>query len=469
MTSERAESSQTATAKVRMAAADGKSIVHPFSDLREQASATPKILASARGVIVTDTEGKDYIDAGAGLWCVNVGYGRAEIAEAMAEQSRRLSYSSCFGGFSNEPMIELAKKLLVLAPNSMSKVLFNNSGSEANDAQIKIVRLYNNLRGLPNKKKIISRHGAYHGSSIGSGSLTGHPVVHRNFDLPMEGFLHADAPDFFRRQNRDLSEEGFCAQLVESLEKLILMQGPESVAAFIAEPVMGSCGVIIPPIGYFDAVQQLLDRYDILLIVDEVITGFGRLGKWFGSELFGLKPDLMTCAKGLTSGYFPMSACMIGEKVWDVLTDTGNAAGVFGHGFTSAGHPVAAEVALKNLEILEREHLLENATVTGMYLLSQLRAKLGDHPLVGDIRGIGMMCGVELDADRSTHRAFADPQMMGPHFSHCCWQEGLMVRGGHGKVMAALAPPLTLNVAEADEIVACIGRALDRFTSHIGS
>jgi L-2,4-diaminobutyrate transaminase len=440
--------------------------MHPFSNLAEQAHAPPRILVSASGVKMTDVNGKEYIDAGSGLWCVNIGYGRDEIADVMAEQSRRLSYALCFGANSNEPLIELSEKLLALAPKSMSKVLFNNSGSEANDAQIKIVRSYNNLRGLP-KKKIISRHGAYHGSSIGSGSLTGHPVVHRHFDLPIDGILHVEAPDFFRRQNRSLSETEFCRYLVSNLEKTISVEGPETIAAFIAEPIMGSCGVIMPPVGYFEAVQDLLRRHDILFIADEVITGFGRLGAWFGGNVLGIEPDLITCAKGMTSGYFPMSACLISAKVWEVLTADARLAGIFGHGFTTAGHPVGAAVALKNLEILERERLLANATTTGEYLLNRLHQRLGDHPLVGDIRGMGMMCGVELDADKATHTPFADHQSIAGLFSNSCMEEGLMVRGGHGKVMAALAPPLTLTQSEADEIVTRLGRALDRLTEHL--
>jgi len=444
-----------------LASVDRRAVMHPFSNLAEQAKGEPRILTDAKGVFVRTADGREYLDAGSGLWCVNVGYGRDEIADVMADQSRRLSYASCFGGFSNESLIELSERLLSLAPKTMSKVLFNNSGSEANDAQIKIVRLYNNLRGLPKKKKIISRHGAYHGASIGAGSLTGHPAVHRNFDLPMDGIFHVDAPDYFRRPDPSLSMDDFCAQLVRDLENTIQREGPETVAAFIAEPVMGSCGVIIPPSGYFRAVQDVLQRYDVLLIADEVITAFGRLGAWFGSDLMGMTPDLMTCAKGITSGYFPMSACLVGSKVWDVLIADSAAAGIFGHGFTTAGHPVGAAVALKNLEIIERENLLLNASRNGEYLLRQLRARLSDHPLVGDVRVMGMMCGVELDADKATHMPFTDWQAKASAFSNCCWEAGLMVRGGHGKVMAALAPPLILTTGEADEIVTRMERALE--------
>ena len=450
-----------------LASGDNDSLMHPFSNLAEQQKAAPRILQSASGVMVTDIDGKEYLDAGSGLWCVNVGYGRTEIAEVMAAESVKLSYAMSFGSCSNETLIALAEKLLSLAPRAMSKVLFNNSGSEANDAQIKIVRAYNNLRGLAGKKKIISRHGAYHGSTLGSGSLTGHPVVHRHFDLPMDGIVHVEAPDYFRRRRAEQSEPQFCQELLDDLERAILREGPESVAAFIAEPIMGSCGVIMPPAGYFDGVQAILRNHDILFIVDEVITGFGRLGEWFGGTAMDLEPDLITCAKGITSGYFPMSAVLVGAKVWDALTSDAALAGIFGHGVTSSGHPVGAAVALKNIEILEREDLLGNASQVGAYLLSELRRCLSDHPLVGNVRGFGMMCGVELDAHKRTRTPFANPSIVAAEFSACCYDEGLMVRGGHGKVMAALAPPLVLTMTEADAIVSRLGNALDRMlTKH---
>jgi L-2,4-diaminobutyrate transaminase len=446
---------------------DRQSVMHPFSALAEQAATNPRILARASGIFVADVHGKEYMDAGSGLWCVNVGYGRSEMAEVMASQSRELSYGMCFSGSSSEPLIRLAARLLQLAPGPMSKVLFNNSGSEANEAQIKIVRAYNNLRGRPLKKKIISRRGAYHGASIAAGSLTGNDVVHRNFDLPITGILHTDSPDYFRRDDRELTSAAFASERAAALDRLIESEGPETVAAFIAEPVMGSCGVIPPPVGYFEAVHAVLKRHDVLVIADEVITAFGRLGHWFGAPCFGLEPDLISCAKGITSGYFPMSACLVNDEVWEVLTSQPEAAGVFGHGFTTAGHPVAAAVALKNIEIIEREGLLENARTVGRYLLEQLRKRLGSHPLVGDIRGFGMMCAVELDADKQSHRPFDHAQAVGSLLSKLCWEQGLLVRGGHGKAMAALAPPLILTPPQADEIITRLQLALDRLAQYL--
>jgi len=458
-----------APAAARLRAQDRRSVMHPFSSLALQQQGKSRVLARAAGVWVWDIDGRDYIDAGSGLWCVNVGYGREELADAMAAQCRQLSYGLSFGSYSNAPMIELAEKLMACAPDGLGKVLFNNSGSEANDANIKIVRLYNNLRGKPDKKKIISRHGGYHGSTIGSGSLTGHPVVHRHFDLPIAGVLHAAAPDYYRRPDPSMTPAQFTDHLLREVEEMIEREGPATIAAFIAEPVMGSCGVIVPPDGYFAGIQRLLERHDILLVVDEVITGFGRLGAWFGSDLLGLRPDLLTCAKGMTSGYFPMSACLIGDKVWEVLTSDAGTAGIFGHGLTTAGHPVGAAVALANIGIIEREGLVAKADECGTYLLSELKRRLGGHTLVGDIRGVGMMCGLELDAVRTTGKPFPDTAAAAAQFSTACWDEGLMVRGGHGKVMAALAPPLVMSLQETDELVRRLGRALDRMQAIVYS
>lgn len=441
--------------------ADRESHMHPFSVLADQAKADPRIITHASGVHVYDSGGREYLDAAGGLWCCNIGYGRKEIADVMAEQARVLSYGLSFAGFSNEPLIRLSEELLALAPKSMRRVFFANSGSEANDTQIKIARLYNNLRGLPKKKKIISRHNSYHGSTIGAGSLTGLALVHRNFDLPISGILHTDCPDYYRRANRALSQEAYAADLAASLERMIQAEGPDTVAAFIAEPVMGSGGVIVPPDGYFRAVQEVLERHDVLMIADEVITGFGRLGEWFACPKFGIEPDLITIAKGLTSAYFPMSGCLIGERVWEVLTADSKKAGLFAHGFTASGHPVGAAVALRNLEIIRREELVQNSARTGAYLLAQLRTRLADHPLVGEIRGSGLIFAVELDADKRAHRPFDEPLAIGSALGKHCWEEGLIVRGALGKAVASGAPPLILTPAQADEIVARLGRALD--------
>jgi L-2,4-diaminobutyrate transaminase len=433
--------------------------------LAAQASLVPRILTHADGIRLFTADGRDIIDGGSGLWCVNVGYGRGEIADAMAQASKRFGFVCSFAGFTNDLLIELSRKLLSLAPPGMSKVLLNNSGSETNDAQIKIVRAYNNILGRPGKKKIIARRGGYHGASLGSGSLTGLDIVHRLFDMPIDGILHTDAPDYYRRDRRELLPAQFVQTLAESLDQQIIAEGPETVAAFFAEPIMASGGVIVPPPGYYEAIQDVLRKHDVLLIADEVVTGFGRTGNWFASPAFGMRPDLISCAKGLTSAYFPLSASIVGERVWDVLSSSAERSKVFGHGFTTGGHPVGCAAALKNIEIMERESLLENSHAVGAYLLEQLRAIAGPHPLVGEVRGgPGLLMAVELDADKATNRPFANVAEAGSALNQACWEEGLMVRGGHGKVAACLAPPLVLSKPQADEIVARLVRGLDRFS-----
>ncbi len=445
-----------------LASADRDCHMHPFSVLGEQARADPRIMTRASGVHVYDAAGREFLDAGGGLWCVNVGYGRSEIADAMAAQARAFAFGHTFSSHSNEPLIRLSEEILALAPAGMSRVFYANSGSEANDTQIKIVRLYNNLRGLQQKKKIIARRNAYHGATLGAGSLTGLEPVHKNFDLPLAGILRADCPDYYRCTDRDLTPQQFVAALADSLERLIRSEGPDTVAAFIAEPVQASGGVIVPPAGYFEAVHAVLRRHDVLMIADEVVTAFGRTGEWFASPKYGIEPDLITIAKGVTSAYFPMSGCVVGRKVWEVLTDDPQQAGLFAHGFTTSGHPIGAAVALVNLEIIRREELLSNAASTGAYLQQQLRAQLGAHPLVGEVRGDGLLFAVELDADKHTRRSFDDLTPIGGMLSRACFEEGLLVRGALGKAVAAGAPPLILTKAQADELVDRLGRALDR-------
>ena len=368
---------------------DKTSILHCYSALQEAAGLRDRIIIKkAEGITLTDVYGNDYIDAGAGLWCVNIGYGREEMAKVAAEQMQQTSYLHSFSNFSNEPLIRLSEKLLELAPGHMRQVFYGLSGSDANDTQVKIVHRYNNLRNKPEKKKIISRRSAYHGSTTVAGSLTGIEPVHWNFDLPVDGILHTEAAHYHWRPAHVDTEEEYVDYLVNELEDLIQREDPETIAAFIAEPVGGSGGVLIPPRGYFAAVSKVLEKYDILLIADEVITAFGRLGEWFASERFGMKPDLITVSKGITSGYFPMSACIISEKVCDVLYGgTGNET-LFYHGFTSSGHPVGAALALANIGIMESEDLLGNARRTGSYLLDKIRAALENHELVG-MSGVG--------------------------------------------------------------------------------
>jgi L-2,4-diaminobutyrate transaminase len=441
---------------------DRKDVIHGFATLNAQATNEVVVMTEARGMRVIDHRGREFLDAGGGLWCMNVGYGRQAIADVAAKQLAKLPYFHTFGNFSNEPMARLSDRLLKLAPPGMTRVVFASSGSEANDTQIKIVRRYNNLLGRRTKKKIIARLSSYHGSTIAAGSLSGLPMMHRTFDLPIPGILHTLATDYHRRPAGITTPEQYTQYLIDDLVRLIEAEGPDTVAAFIAEPVSGSGGVLVPPEDYFREVKKVLDRYDVLMIADEVITGFGRTGSWFASPGLGIKPDLMSIAKGLTSGYFPMSGCLLSAKVADVLYADKSADAMFAHGFTWSGHPVGAAIANANLDILEQEGLPDNAARIGAYLIDGLRSRLGEHPLVGEIRGRGLLIGIELDGDRVTRRPFAEPHRVGSLLSRACFDERLLVRGGHGRVVAALAPPLVATISDADEIIARLGRVLDR-------
>jgi L-2,4-diaminobutyrate transaminase len=441
---------------------DRKDVIHGFATLNAQATNEVVVMTEATGMRVIDHRGREFLDAGGGLWCMNVGYGRQAIADVAAKQLAKLPYFHTFGNFSNEPMARLSDRLLKLAPPGMTRVVFASSGSEANDTQIKIVRRYNNLLGRRTKKKIIARLSSYHGSTIAAGSLSGLPMMHRTFDLPIPGILHTLATDYHRRPAGITTPEQYTQYLIDDLVRLIEAEGPDTVAAFIAEPVSGSGGVLVPPEDYFREVKKVLDRYDVLMIADEVITGFGRTGSWFASPGLGIKPDLMSIAKGLTSGYFPMSGCLLSAKVADVLYADKSADAMFAHGFTWSGHPVGAAIANANLDILEQEGLPDNAARIGAYLIDGLRSRLGEHPLVGEIRGRGLLIGIELDGDRVTRRPFAEPHRVGSLLSRACFDERLLVRGGHGRVVAALAPPLVATISDADEIIARLGRVLDR-------
>lgn len=451
---------------------DKQSHLHPVTSITDQLTRGPQIIRTGTGVTVRDDDGRSYIDGMGGLWCVNVGYGRDALAEAAAEEMRRMGYYHTFSATSSEPVIRLAdrlKRLLHKEANApqISRVFFGLSGSDANDTQIKLVRYYNNLRGKPEKKKIISRTGAYHGLTLASGSLTGIPIYHKAFDLPIEGVLHAGTPHFFWHGGPGESEEDFAARLAEELDDLIRREGPETVAAFIAEPILGTGGVIVPPRGYYERVQRVLDRHDILFIADEVICGFGRLGSWFGTGFFGLKPDLMTFAKGLTSGYFPMSAVAVSEKVWEVIHAGSDEFGMFAHGFTYSGHPVGAAVGMANLDILEGEGLVDNAARVGSSFKRQLRARVGDHPNVAEVRGEGLMMAVEFVADREKKVRF-DPAVA-PHRQvvAAARDNGLIIRPLPFNDVVSFAPPLVFSEADAERTVDMFGRAVETVFSRL--
>jgi L-2,4-diaminobutyrate transaminase len=437
---------------------DRRSLLHPFTSIAEHEARGPRIMVEGRGCRVRDADGREYLDAMAGLWCVNVGYGRPEIAEALADQARRLSYFHSFLSMSNEPAIRLADRLLAMAPGRMSRVFFANSGSEANETQVKLIWYYQNLRGRPEKKKLLARRGAYHGVTLGAASLTGLPHLHTAFDVPLERFLHVSTPHHYRYGRPGQSERAYAAELAAELDATIRREGPETVAAFFAEPVMAAGGVLVPPEGYFEAIVPVLREHDVLLVADEVVCGFGRLGTPFGSHRFGLEPDLVTVAKGLTSSYVPMSACLISEKVFDVLRRASGEVPPFGHGYTTSAHPVCAAAALANLDILEREGLVERAARVGTLLQARLRERFADHPLVGEVRGLGLIAALELVADRETRAPFEPTLAIGRRLFERLLGEGLIVRGIGGAV--ALSPPLVVGEAEVEEIADKLERGL---------
>jgi len=432
---------------------DANSILHPSTNASEFAKTGPKIIQGGEGIHLRDTEGHRLIDAVAGLWCVNVGYGRKEIADAMSKATMDLSYYHTFTGMSNVPQIELAERLLALAPDNMSKVFFASGGSDGNDSLMKIVWYYHNLIGKPQKRKIISRWQAYHGTSIATASLTGLASFHKDFNLPIEGVLHTESPDYFRHALEGESERDFSKRRAKQLEDLILEHGPDTVGAFIAEPIMGAGGVLTPPESYFEEIQKVTKKYDLLFIADEVVCGYGRLGTWWGSEAYGIKPDMITSAKALTSGYFPLSASFITEEIWDVVKQGSAKYGSFAHGYTYAGHPVGAAVALANLDIIEREQLVDQAADVGNYFHQQLKARFANDAFVGQVRGKGMIAAVQLMQDKDNH-VFLDPKAKtAGQVTAECYKRGLIARPLPSVDSVAFSPPLVTTKQDADQIV----------------
>jgi 4-aminobutyrate--pyruvate transaminase len=382
-------------------ARDLQHLLHPTTNLKLHHEVGPTIHDRAQGVYMWDSHGKQYIEGMAGLWCTSLGYGEEELVRVAADSMRKLAYSQLFGSKSNEPSILLAEKLKAMAPFDAGRVFFGVSGSDANDTQIKLMWYYNNVIGRPEKKKIISRRRGYHGVTVAAGSLTGLPAFHAHFDLPIAGILHTDCPFYYREARDGESEAEFVDRIVGNLQALIEQEGAETIAAFIAEPVMGAGGVIVPPDGYFDKVQALLRKHDILFIDDEVICGFGRTGNAFGAQTMGLAPDTMSLAKALSSAYLPISAVLIPEYMYQPMIEASGKVGNFGHGFTYSGHPVCAAVALRALELMEERDLFSHAARVGETFQSRLHA-LADHPLVGNTRGVGLIGAVELVSDKHT-------------------------------------------------------------------
>ncbi len=438
--------------------------LHPYSNLKLHEEQGPLVITEGKGIYVYDEDGNEYIEGLAGLWCTALGFGEKRLVEAATAELNKLPFFYSFFHRSHNKGIDLAEKLIQLAPVPMSKAFFTSSGSEANDSAIKLIWYYNNSRGLPEKKKIISRHKAYHGVTVATASLTGLPANHRDFDLPIDRILHTDCPHYYRFAEAGESEEDFATRLADNLERLILDEGPETVAAFIAEPVMGAGGVIVPPATYFEKIQTVLKKYDVLFVVDEVICGFGRTGNYWACQTFDLEPDMMTMAKALTSAYLPMGAVLISEPIYRELVNESEKIGVFGHGYTYTGHPVCAAVAVEALKIYEERDIVGHVGEVGPVLQQGLRA-FSDHPLVGEVRGVGLMAAVELVKNKETKEPFDATAGIGAYLAKRAMEHGLIVRA-IGDVIA-FSPPLVITAAEIELLLSRFEHALNDTTRRI--
>ncbi len=441
---------------------DAAHYLHPFTDHKALAAEGCRVIARADGIYLWDSDGRRIVDAMSGLWCVNVGYGREELAEAAYRQMRELPFYNSFFKTAHPPAIELAHELSTLAPAGLARVFFTGSGSEANDTVVRMVRRYFDLEGKPERRVLISRDNAYHGSTMAAASLGGMKPMHAQGGLPIPDIVHIGQPYWFERGGAQTPAE-FGLAAARELEQKILEIGPDRVAAFIGEPVQGAGGVIIPPDSYWPEIARICRAYDILLVVDEVICGFGRTGNWFGSDTYGLEPDLMPIAKGLSSGYLPIGGVMVGPRVADRLIADG---GEFFHGFTYSGHPAACAVALANIDIIRRERLVETVREdTGPYLARQW-ATLADHPLVGEARSLGFLAAVELVADKSQRRFFDDRGDVGTVCRDIAFSEGLVMRAV--KDTMVIAPPLVTTRDQVDEILGVVRRCLDLTAARLG-
>ena len=425
----------------------------PFSDFKQLKEVGPRIITHAKGVYLWDSEGHKILDGMAGLWCVAIGYVRDELAEAASQEMRELPYYNLFFMTAHPPVLELSKAIAEIAPEGMNHVFFTGSGSEGNDTMLRMVRHYWAIKGQPNKKTIISRKNGYHGSTVAGASLGGMTYMHEQGDLPIPGITHIPQPYWFG-EGGDMSPEEFGIWAANQLEEKILELGVDTVGAFIAEPIQGAGGVIVPPATYWPRIKEILAKYDILFVADEVICGFGRTGEWFGSDFYDLKPDMMTIAKGLTSGYIPMGGLIVRDEVVAVLNEGGD----FNHGFTYSGHPVAAAVALENIRILREEKIVEKVHAeTAPYLQKRLR-ELNDHPLVGEVRGVGMLGAIELVQDKATRKRY-EGRGVGMICRQFCFDNGLIMRAV-GDTMI-ISPPLVISKDEIDELVTKARKCLD--------
>ena len=439
-------------------ARDLRALLHPSTNLKLHQEHGPTVHERADGVYLWDNKGKQYLEGMAGLWCTALGYGNKELAAVAEEQMRKMSYSQLFAGRTNEPSVLLAERLIEMAPMDGGRVFFGLSGSDANDTQIKLLWYYNNAIGRPEKKKIISRKRGYHGITIASGSLTGIPTFHKEFDLPLPGVMHVTCPHYYSEGLPGETEVQFVDRLLAELEQLILQEGAETIAAFIAEPIQGAGGVVVPPQGYLPRVAQLLAEHDILFIDDEVICGFGRTGQPFGAQTFGIKPTTMSLAKALSSAYLPISAVLLPDFMHDAFVSRSDELGNFGHGFTYSGHPVCAAVALRNLEIMDEMDLYTHANRIGKVFQERLRA-FADHPLVGEVRGEGLIAAVELVQEKQPRKPFNLADGVGAYCSEACQDAGVILRNLGDNV--AFCPPLIINEDQVDELISKFAVGLD--------
>ena len=453
------------------AARDVANALHPYTDLVNHQDAGPMIISRGQGVHVWDDTGREYIESVAGLWCANLGFSNERLAKAAYDQMRALPFYHAFTGKSHNPLIDLSEMLIARAPHPlgkgpMSKVFFANSGSEANDTAVKMAWYYNNALGRPAKKKIIGRLKGYHGVTIASASLTGLPNNHRSFDLPLPGFIHTMTPHFYHEGLEGESEDQFATRCADELDRLIVAEGPETVAAMFAEPVMGAGGVIVPPRGYFDKIQAVLRRHDVLLVVDEVICGFGRTGEYWGTTTFGIEPDIITCAKALSAAFLPISAVMVTDEVFQGLATQSHEIGTFGHGYTYSGHPVPAAVAIEALKIYDEIGIVEHVRTVGPVLQSELRRRFAGHPLVGEVRGIGMIGAIELVEDKAARRNFPPAAKMVQRLVKHCEANGVIARALPGDSMA-FSPPLVMSHNEITTMLDRVEAGLADFTASL--
>lgn len=437
---------------------DLRFLLHPYTNARTHEMRGPTFIDRGEGIYVIDDDGKTYIEGLAGLWSVGVGFNEKRLVKAATDQMAKLPYYHTFAHKTHGPAIQLAEKIVEITPEGLDRVFFTNSGSEANDTVVKFLWFHNNALGRPTKKKVISRLRGYHGITAVSGSITGLSVNHGGFDLPLPGFLHTGCPHHYRYGNEGETEEAFATRLAQELDELIKYEGPDTVAAFYAEPVMGAGGVVVPPATYWEKVQAVCRKHDIFIVADEVITGMGRTGEWFGCNRYNIQPDILVLSKQLSSSYLPIAAVVMSDAIYQVIADNTDRLGTLGHGYTGSGHPVAAAVALENLKIIEERNLVENARESGRYMQHALR-ELSDHPLVGEVRGVGLIAAVEIVADKASKASFDPAGKVGGYVFEQAHNHGLIIRNIQDSI--AFCPPLIINKDQVDDMVSRFAKTLD--------